>query len=336
MSIMLGMAQAGESIRGAVVFKSCSCSTEPSITHSADVENLPPVIDELAAVKQEVETLSQALQASIEKLQSLKREEPLPSFTDLLIESGSDKYYRHHYERYYEGWLEPYRNVAKLKMLEIGADQGKSIELWKNYFTNHELVMGLAYGDHVLSSGIKDRGVEIHYGDQSKHETMNALMKKGPWDVIIDDGSHFPGHTLYSLFALWEAVKPGGIYVIEDLETSYWDLPDAEIYSYKLNHTGIGAKSEYSTVAKIQELEQVLVRHQIGAEELSVMPGDHSICSIEWGMNLVKIHKCGVNDGVGPDYLPRMYEQDKMRKWVKAAKRTNPMKDANGNFVPFV
>eukprot|EP00957_Ditylum_brightwellii_P055978 4242076-Ditylum_brightwellii.AAC.1 len=175
--------------------------------------------------------------------------------------------------------------------------------------------MGLAFHKDpksVLSSGVKAGGIEVHYGDQSKKETMDDLVRKGPWDIIIDDGSHFP-----------------------DLETSYWDLPYANIYSYDLKHTGIGAKSEYSTVTKLQEIEQVLVRHQIGANELSVMPGDHTICSIEWGMNLVKIQKCGSDDGVGPDYLPQMYDRNRMERWISNAQSTNPMKDSNGNFVPF-
>lgn len=36
-----------------------------------------------------------------------QEEEKRKSFTEILIESGSDKYERHHYERYYEPWLQP-------------------------------------------------------------------------------------------------------------------------------------------------------------------------------------------------------------------------------------
>lgn len=44
---------------------------------------------------------------------------------------------------------------------------------------------------------------------------MQELITKGPWDVIIDDGSHLPSHMIYTMFALWQSVKPGGLYIIE-------------------------------------------------------------------------------------------------------------------------
>lgn len=43
----------------------------------------------------------------------------------------------------------------------------------------------------------------------------------GPFDVVIDDGGHLWGQQLVSLIHLWPAVAPGGLYVVEDLHTSY-------------------------------------------------------------------------------------------------------------------
>ena len=57
------------------------------------------------------------------------------SFMEILKDSGSDKYTRHHYERYYEPWFEggttpssSYRTKPNLRMLEIGAQHGKSLQ----------------------------------------------------------------------------------------------------------------------------------------------------------------------------------------------------------------
>ena len=47
------------------------------------------------------------------------------------------------------------------------------------------------------------------------------------------------------------------------------------------------ANQAWAVVQKIEEIQQVLMRHQLGARDLSVMPGDHSLISVEWGMNLV-------------------------------------------------
>lgn len=54
---------------------------------------------------------------------------------------------------------------------------------------------------------------------------MVALAQtSGPFDVIIDDGSHVGEHQWTSFRALIDHVKPGGWYVLEDLSTSYSPL----------------------------------------------------------------------------------------------------------------
>lgn len=42
------------------------------------------------------------------------------------------------------------------------------------------------------------------------------------FDLIIDDGGHSMVQQITSLQHLWKAVKPGGFYILEDLQTSYW------------------------------------------------------------------------------------------------------------------
>jgi len=247
------------------------------------------------------------------------------TFTELLIESKSDKYERHHYEQYYAKWLEPYRSKPGVKVLELGARDGKSMQLWNEYFDDPSRIVGLAYGpftQNIDSTAAELEKISILHGDQSKRETMDILVRQGPWDVVIDDASHVPQHVAFSLFSLWNSVEPGGIYVIEDLETSYWPH-DTEIYGYHLNHTGIGAGAECSVVTKLEQIQQVLARHQIGAEELSVMPGDRDICSVEWGMNLVVLRKCE-SDVLKPPYQKKLYDARRMEDWIAEAKRTNP------------
>ena len=245
------------------------------------------------------------------------------SFTQLLIESGSDKYDRHHYERYYETWLEPFRCKENLSILEIGAQKGRSLHLWESYFEKPSMIMGLAY--NANPEGFEgDEGVKIVEGDQSKNETMDYLNSAGPWDIVIDDGSHVPQHMIFSLFSLWRSVKPGGLYIIEDLETNYWKH-GAEIYGYSLQNTGIGAKPEFSAVTKLEQIQQVLVRHEIGAAELSVMPGDNDICSVEWGMNLVVLRKCKDDNSPKPPMQAVSYDEQGMAEWIQEAKRTNPI-----------
>jgi hypothetical protein len=251
-----------------------------------------------------------------------------PTLSTLFEAAGTDKFIRHHYERYYDRWFAPLRDYPGLKLIEIGANQGHSLKSWSDYFSNASDIMGLAYGD--AAQGVEEKvqglpGVSLYTGDQSKLSTMQYLRQRGPWNIIIDDGSHVPQHMIYSLYHLWDAVVPGGLYVIEDLETNYW-THGANIYGYQLVETGINADANHSAVTKLMQFIHVLTRHQLNFDgEMSVMPNDDLICSIEFGMNLVLLRKCGLpTDGPGPSNLNAPVDKEEMRAWIAQAKASNP------------
>ena len=61
------------------------------------------------------------------------------------------------------------------------------------------------------------------------------------FDVIIDDGSHIPWHQIFTLETMFDTfLKDGGVYIIEDMETSYWDRPGVSLYGYPILNAGIG------------------------------------------------------------------------------------------------
>ena len=64
----------------------------------------------------------------------------------------------------------------------------------------------------------------VYYGDQSNTTFLSHFLERsgGNFDVIIDDGSHLPSHQVISFEALWKSVVPGGQYIVEDIETSYY------------------------------------------------------------------------------------------------------------------
>lgn len=257
------------------------------------------------------------------------------SFTELLVESKSDKYSKHHYEKYYEKWLAPYRETRGLKLLEIGANEGHSLNLWSNYFDKEpEIIVGLAYGnaETIVREGTftAEEGkakVTVIEGDQSSPDTIRKLIGMGPWDVIIDDGSHVPQHVLGTLFSLWSTIRNGGMYIIEDIETSYWKQ-GREIYGYKLIGTGFLSDSKHSTVYKLKEILDILARYQLGIDQSksSVMPGDDSICSIEWGMNIVALKKCSAEEEERKPEMSKKkwYSSDNFEEWKKSVLSTNP------------
>ena len=60
-------------------------------------------------------------------------------------------------------------------------------------------------------------------GDQTDPVFLTELTnREGPFDNIIADGSHVQSHIITSFETLFPLMNRGGIYVIEDTQTSYW------------------------------------------------------------------------------------------------------------------
>ena len=130
-------------------------------------------------------------------------------------DKGAD---HHDYLKFYEGEFAPIRDVP-IKLLEIGVQTGSSILLWLEYFPNAK-VFGVDI--NFLKFPTADRYTFVH-GDQSSPEFWDSFVTYhgAGWDVIIDDGGHCSGQIIPSFNSLWPHVKPGGVYIIEDLAQAY-------------------------------------------------------------------------------------------------------------------
>lgn len=146
--------------------------------------------------------------------------------------AGTDKTKNHKYEKIYEMWLAPWRHEA-VNFLEIGLGctmnygPGKSLGLWEEYFTHRDARVSFLEVDGacVKDHNIKLRNGTIFVGSQEDVSVLKKIAADGHtfggYDVIVDDGGHTMNQQLSSLKFLWPAVSSGGIYVIEDLMTSY-------------------------------------------------------------------------------------------------------------------
>ncbi len=157
---------------------------------------------------------------------------------------GSDKgtttYCSHGYTRVYEALLGPARDVP-LKIAEIGLmhvytqaenagrhkeDGCPSLSMWAKYLP-HAAVFGL---DLVDFTGLSTERIHIAQGDQGSREDLGAFaIKYGPFDAIIDDGSHASHHQQITLGALFPYLVPGGAYIVEDLHFQPQELEVAGI-----------------------------------------------------------------------------------------------------------
>lgn len=123
----------------------------------------------------------------------------------------------HNYLQIYEKYFSKYRNSLKT-FLEIGLWEGESIRMWRDYFET-----GCLVGADILDlSHIQLPNTQIHICDQSDRKQLEFLASKtfNEYDIIIDDGGHWMHQQQITLATMFKYLKPGGIFVIEDLHTS--------------------------------------------------------------------------------------------------------------------
>lgn len=125
--------------------------------------------------------------------------------------------HRHRYTERYRELLGPRRTKIE-SVLEIGIRKGASLRMWRRYLPAAAIV-GI---DLHLPRDLSLPGVEMYAGDQSDAAFLRTVSDRhGPFDLVIDDGSHVARHIQASFEVLFPTVRPGGWYVIEDLETAY-------------------------------------------------------------------------------------------------------------------
>lgn len=145
--------------------------------------------------------------------------------TRLAILHGTDKYGYHDYTPRYHRLLGPLRDRVQ-RMLEIGVGGyeqatrgGESLAMWRDYFPAAQIT-GLDIVRKTLNLGPR---IEIRQGSQVDGDCLSRLTaERGPFDLILDDGSHRNSHVVESFRLLFPTLAPGGIYIIEDVQTAFF------------------------------------------------------------------------------------------------------------------
>ena len=177
------------------------------------------------------------------------------------ITHKTDKITHHGYHRFYDMFLMPFKN-EKINFLEIGVDKGRSLKTWNDFFKFAKI-----YGLDI-NEGYEHSKGKIYKGDQSDIRVLEVLVNEiGKCKIIIDDGSHVPEHQLLGFNYLFEnCLDYGGVYIIEDIETSYWGEINKKsmIYGYLIK-AGFKKNNNiveiFKNVADIVNREFLLKKH---------------------------------------------------------------------------
>jgi len=112
---------------------------------------------------------------------------------------------------------------SSISLLEIGVQNGGSMEIWGKYFTNARSLTGCDINEKCRNLKFDDERITVIVGDansdliQSKIEGISEQF-----DIIIDDGSHKSGDIVKSFARYFPKLTKGGVFLAEDLHCSYW------------------------------------------------------------------------------------------------------------------
>jgi SAM-dependent methyltransferase len=193
-----------------------------------------------------------------------------------------------HYFAIYQAVFGP-RRAEPLRILEIGVLGGASLRLWKRYFTHPgTLIVGIDILPECIKFDAPADGIRVRIGNQTDARFLKRVVQEfGPFDLIIDDGSHHSSHVIASFNHLYaDGLKESGIYFVEDLHASYW-------------HPWRDSRRSFLDMCK-ELLEHMHAHYQRAAPQafLTSKPSDQPMAALEVPLITTMIEEIRIFDSI--------------------------------------
>lgn len=182
-----------------------------------------------------------------------------------------------HYFDVYERHFSRFRG-QDIVLVEIGVWHGGSLQMWREYFGQQARIIGIDINPRTKQ--LEQDGVEIFVGSQSDPHFLQSLRSQIPKiDILIDDGGHMMRQQRIAFDMLFRHVQNNGVYLVEDLHTSYW-------LKFGGGHNRLGTFIEYSKSL----IDRINAHH---SEERSLKPDEltKTIASLHFYDSIVVIEK---------------------------------------------
>lgn len=125
-----------------------------------------------------------------------------------------------HYFEIYDRHLHHLKG-KKINILEIGISHGGPLQMWENYFNGNATIYAVDINSECKK--LESDNIKICIGSQEDKSFLENLKNSIPKiDVLIDDGGHTMKQQITTFNSLFDHVADDGIYICEDLHTSYW------------------------------------------------------------------------------------------------------------------
>lgn len=203
----------------------------------------------------------------------------------------TDKFGNHFYTPHYQNHFRKFK-FKRNNILEIGVGGyqsplhgGNSLRMWKTYFP-----LSKVYAIDIYDkSFLQEKRIKIFKGSQVDFKFLEDITNIiGKIDLIIDDGSHINEHVIQSFKYLFPKLKKGGIYIIEDTQTSYWK-------DYGGNSNNLDAK--HTIYGFFKSLIDGLNHDEFVIDNYEKTYFDEHIISMHFYHNMIFIYKGDNNEG---------------------------------------
>eukprot|EP01036_Dinobryon_divergens_P027318 gene27318-36072_t len=167
-----------------------------------------------------------------------------------------------HFIAIYDEIFIPYRNLKDFRLLEIGVQNGGSLQIWSSYFGPGSDIVGVDVDEKVCTDLTFRNGITVYCMDivEVDESTLSSL---GHFDVIIDDASHNSFQVTRAFERLFPLLRPGGIFVVEDIEHSYFAESSG------------GLQVPQSTMEYFKGLTDVINFYSIGADAQQLFDAEY-------------------------------------------------------------
>lgn len=157
----------------------------------------------------------------------------------------------------YEKLFAPFRE-SPICLLEIGIQNGGSLEIWGHYFLRATRLVGCDVNPDCRDIVYDDTRMSVVIGDANNDHTITEIIDKSEsFDIIIDDGSHRSSDIVKTFANYFRCLANGGIFTVEDLHCSYWSDFEGGLYA------------PYSALSFFKRLADVVAQEHWGINKSS-------------------------------------------------------------------
>lgn len=214
-----------------------------------------------------------------------------------------------HYFEVYDRHFSRFRNTD-VHIVEFGVSHGGSLQMWREYFGSNCSVYGIDINPHCKR--LEEDQIQVFIGDQENSDFLKSLPEKIPRiDILIDDGGHTMKQQINTFEALFTSIDENGIYLCEDLHTSYWS-------AWGGGYRKRGSFIEYSK----RFIDYINAWHS-KTSRLNVTAFTKSVHSLHYYDSLIVIEKRAIEQPFSlmtgaetvPNYLPPTSQMKRILGW---------------------